>query len=66
MNVADFPSVDAAVSFLLRRKEIFSAAQSVGFPKELLDPFEPNRPGFEDRARTALKNLNKAIGWAAE
>ncbi|MDF0602531.1 hypothetical protein P1J78_17470 [Psychromarinibacter sp. C21-152] len=66
VDVADFPSPVEAAEFVLRRKQFFLAAQAAGFPKELLTPFEPNKPGFEERARKAFTALPKAMGWAAE
>lgn len=66
VNVADFETPLEAAQFVVRRKAFFRAAQSVGLPKDLLTPFEPNKPGFEERARKALTSLNRAMGWAAE
>lgn len=57
--------VEALNRFLMTREELLSAAEAAGIPRETFLPFEPNKPGFEDRAKV-LMNLPKALGWAAE
>jgi hypothetical protein len=66
VNVADFDGPMGATRFLARRNEIFRAAAAAGVPKDLLTPFEPNKPGFEERLRSAVSGINRSLGWAAE
>lgn len=56
---------DALHAFLDSREAFLSKAEAAGIPRETFLPFEPNKPGFEDRAKV-LMNLPKALGWAAE
>lgn len=55
----------AADQFLMAREKILAAAEAEGIPRETFLPFEPNKPGFEERAKV-LARLPKAMGWAAE
>lgn len=66
VNAADFGSPIDAAAFLMRRKRIFLEAQALGLDKELLTPFEPNRPGFETRVRIAFEKIASVAGLAAE
>ena len=66
VSVSDFGGMDEAALFLLRRKTIFLEAQALGISKDLLTPFKPNKPGFEDRIRDGLGHLAKVAGMAAE
>lgn len=66
VKAADFGGDFMAVTdFLTRREAFLRAAEAAGVPRETFLPFDPNRPGFEDRAK-ALIDLPKAVGWAAE
>ncbi|MBF9034292.1 hypothetical protein HKCCE2091_08580 [Rhodobacterales bacterium HKCCE2091] len=51
--------------FLKRREEFLRSAEAIGIPRETFLPFQPNKPGFEERAKVLLK-LGEAVGWAAE
>lgn len=55
----------AVTAFLKSREAFLRAAEEAGIPRATFLPFEPNRPGFEDRAK-ALMKLPAAVGWAAE
>ncbi|MEM6728352.1 MAG: hypothetical protein AAF618_07620 [Pseudomonadota bacterium] len=57
--------LDAAAAFISARDKLLEAAEAAGIPKDTFLPFEPSKPGFEERAK-ALKNLPAALGWAAE
>ncbi|SFE22584.1 hypothetical protein [Roseivivax sediminis] len=63
VDVAEFGGPLEASRFLLRRKRIFREAAALGIPKEMLTPFAPNRPGFEQRVHDAF---GKLAGVAAE
>ena len=66
VRARDFGGDDMAVAaFLTAREAIFRQAEAIGIPRETFLPFEPNKPGFEDRAKVLMK-LPKALGWAAE
>lgn len=52
--------------FLIRRAEILRAAESLGIPREVFLPFQPTKPGFEDRVAAAFAPFPKAAGLAAE
>ena len=66
VRVADFPSPLEAAKFLSRRKTFFAAAARSGVPKEMFSSFAPNRPGFEDRVRTAFESLIEAAKSASK
>ena len=57
VEVADFPSLLEASKFLVRRKQFFRAAHKSGVSKEMLTPFEPNKPGFEQRVFQAFESI---------
>ena len=64
--VADFDGDNEAVTnFLISREDFLRKAEAAGVPREAFLPFDPNTPGFEERAKV-LMNLPKALGWAAE
>jgi hypothetical protein len=58
--VSDFADPLEAAKFLVRRKKIFAAAERLGAAKELLTPFSPDKPGFEDRVAEAFSALAKS------
>jgi hypothetical protein len=62
----DFDSDAALHAFLRRREEFLVAAETAGVPRATFLPFDPGKPGFEERARKALMALPGAVGWAAE
>lgn len=66
VRAQDFPSPEAAQGFLVRREAFLKAAEAAGVPREAFLPFQPGKPGFEDRARKAFTALPRAVGWAAE
>lgn len=66
VNVSDFPDLLEAARFVSRRRRIFREAQALGISKEMLTPFEPNLPGFEERVRVAFSRIIDAAGLAAE
>ena len=57
VRVADFSSPLEAAKFLSRRKRILAAALRFGIPKEMLTPFSPEKPGFEDRVKAAFEKI---------
>lgn len=63
VKVADFGDPVAASQFLLRRERIFRAAEAAGMTREMLAPFQPNKPGFEARVKRAFLSV---AGVAAE
>ncbi len=66
VRVADFDTPLDASQFLIRRKRIFRAAEAAGMTKDMLDPFAPNKPGFEARVEAAFRQVAGAAGLAAE
>ncbi len=66
VDAADFANPVEAAKFLERRKRIFVAAQTLGLDKELLSPFAPNKPGFEERIEDAFGKLAQVASMAAE
>ena len=66
VSVRDFGGdIFATTDFLNRREDILRRAEAAGIPRETFLPFDPNTPGFEERAKV-LMDLPKALGWAAE
>ena len=66
VSAGDFGGdIQAVTDFLTSRETILRAAEAIGIPRETFLPFEPNKPGFEERAKVLMK-LPKAVGWAAE
>ena len=61
----DFVSDEEMRAFLERRSALVHAAEAAGIPRATFLPFEPSKPGFEERAKR-LMDLPKAVGWAAE
>lgn len=66
VKVADFGDPVAASQFLLRRERIFRAAEAAGMQREMLTPFQPNKPGFGARVEAAFRQVAGAAGMAAE
>lgn len=66
VETSDFPDHHAAMSFLMRRDEIFHAAEAAGFEREIFLPLAPNKPGFEDRVAEAFGAVMKTLRHAAE
>lgn len=66
VRTQDFPSWEAAHGFIEQREAFLEAAEAAGVPRETFLPFQPGKPGFEERARKAFLALPKAVGWAAE
>ena len=66
VDVRAFPSDRAAHDFNVARWEFLKAAEAAGIPRETFLPFEPNKPGFMDRAREAFTAFPRKMGWAAE
>ncbi len=66
VNSADFGGFEAATIFLNNREALLSAAEAVGIAREVFLPFEPSKPGFEDRARQAFEAFLNATRHAAE
>ena len=70
VHVADFPSPLEAAKFLSRRRKIFATAFRSGIPKEMLTPFSPDKPGFEERVEVAFEKVvrvaKSAVRHAAE
>lgn len=60
VETSDFPNHDAAYAFMLRREELFRAAEAAGFERDIFLPFQPSKPGFEDRLRAVLETLLEA------
>ena len=66
VRAADFNGDHFAVeAFMSSREDFLRKAEAAGVPREAFLPFDPNTPGFEERAKV-LMNLPKALGWAAE
>jgi hypothetical protein len=63
---ADFGGVIGAVEFLRARKVFFDDARSVGLEREAFLAFKPSKPGFVERAQSALERLIKLRTHAAE
>ncbi len=57
--------IHAVSQFLQDREALLASAEAVGIPRDAFLPFEPNKPGFAERAKVLL-NLSSAEGWAAE
>lgn len=66
VDVADFGTAVEASQFLLRRRRIFQAAERAGIPKDMLTPFAPAKPGFEQRIEEAFAAIARSAGLAAE
>jgi hypothetical protein len=66
VETSDFPDHDAAIAFLMRRAEIFRAAELAGFEREIFLPLAPSKPGFEDRVAEAFGAVLKTVKHAAE
>jgi hypothetical protein len=57
---------DATTIFVVEREAFLREAEAAGVPRAAFLPFEPNKPGFMDRAREVFTAFPKAMGWAAE
>lgn len=66
VDVAAFGGPVEASRFLIRRKRIFRAAEQAGMTREMLEAFEPSKPGFEARIREAFAAVARSAGLAAE
>ena len=70
VETSDFPDHNAALAFLMRRSEIFRAAEAAGLEREVFLPFAPSKPGFEDRVVEAfgavLNSVRDAVKHAAK
>ena len=53
----------AVTDFLNTREKILRKAEAAGIPREVFLHFEPNKPGFEERAKVLLRASEI---WAAE
>jgi hypothetical protein len=62
----DFPDHDAVIEFLERREEVLKAAERVGMERDVFLPFEPSKPGFEDRVAVAFGAILQTVRHAAE
>ncbi len=61
----DFGGVFGSVAFLENREKVLAEAEAEGFDRDLFLGFEPNKPGFEDRARRAMKAFKDSAKHAA-
>jgi hypothetical protein len=66
VDTSDFGSPGEAAKFLISRKKFFRAAEANGVTKEMLTPFQPNKPGFEGRVVRAFESIMAATSHAAE
>jgi hypothetical protein len=67
VKAADFGgNIRKVHDFLIRRTEILRAADALGIPREVFLPFEPTKPGFEERLSASFGLFPKAAGLAAE
>ena len=66
VDTADFQNHDVALAFLLRREELFRAAEQAGLEREAFLPLSPGKPGFEDRVAEAFGAVMKTVRHAAE
>lgn len=62
----EFPDFDAVIAFLTEREVFLEQAEELGIDRSAFLPFDPTRPGFIDRARSALERLLERTRHAAE
>ncbi len=63
---ADFGGFMAAMKFLQSRAAFLKAAEAAGIERAAFLPFDPSKPGFEERARKAFETFLNATRHAAE
>jgi hypothetical protein len=69
VHAPDFGSTEDVMAFLETRRAFLQAAEDAGFVRETFLPFDPNKPGFIERAEAALETLvarSRAARHAAE
>lgn len=67
VKVVDFGGdITKVHEFLIRRSQILRAAEALGIPRDVFLPFEPAKPGFEERLAASFGPFPKAAGLAAE
>ncbi len=66
VSATDFTDQFAALQFLRDRNAFFRRAEKLGFEREAFLPFEPNKPGFVERATKAVDALSLHPKHAAE
>jgi hypothetical protein len=62
----DFGGVFGSVAFLENRSKVLRDAEAQGFDRSLFLAFEPNKPGFEERAERAMQAFKDSAKHAAE
>jgi hypothetical protein len=66
VRAVEFKDITEVHSFLKRRSALLRTAAAHGIDREWFLPFEPNKPGFEDRVARAFEAVLKATRHAAE
>jgi len=62
----DHGGFEGTSEFLRSRSRFLKAAEEAGFERAFFLPFEPSKPGFEERALAALESFLKKARHAAE
>lgn len=66
VSAADFDGdIERVADFIAARERFLRKAEAIGIPRETFLPFDPTKPGFEERAKVLMR-LPKAVGWAAD
>ena len=60
VSAADFADHFAALQFVKDRNAFFRKAEELGFAREAFLSFEPNKPGFVERATMAADALSQS------
>ncbi len=66
VRATDFPDFDATAIFLEERELFLRAAAKAGIERKSFLSFDPNKPGFIERATAALETAARAGRHAAE
>lgn len=66
VSATDFPDFDATAVFVEERELFLRAAAKAGIARKSFLSFEPNKPGFIERATAALEAAARAGRHAAE
>jgi hypothetical protein len=62
----DFAGMADVHKFLNNRRDLLKVAEANGIEKDWFLPFEPSKPGFEDRVAKVFEAVLKATRHAAE
>ena len=66
VRAKDFSDFDASHAFLIDRESFLREAEEAGIPRAAFLSLDPNKPGFIERATTALEAAARAGRHAAE